>query len=266
MATRPRTTERKATQEERRALVAQRAFARAAVYRLLSQSLVYPSVEALHALRDVDLPAAVTLAPALQDELPPLVEQLGQRLDDTSVQSLRDAHRRVFPHVDSGDCPSHETAYTAQNIFQETEKLSDLAGFFRAFGLELAEHERLDHIGVELEFMYVLTYKEGYALLHHGREKARLCRIVQRKFMEDHLGCWAPPFAELLARHAGGGHLEAVAALTEAFLRHEVALLRARPEVLAARPVVKAPDPDDLVCPLAQQSSPPEPGGEDAPL
>lgn len=264
MATRRRTTERRATREERRALVAQRAFARAAVYRLLSQSLVYPTVDGLTSLRDVDLPAAVTLAPALQDELPPLIEQLGRRLDGASVQSLQDAHRRVFPHVESGDCPSHETAYTAENIFQETEKLSDLAGFLRAFGLELAKRERPDHISVELEFMYVLTYKEAYARLHHGSEKARLCRIVQRKFMEDHLGCWAPGFAELLARTAKDGHLAAVASLMETFLHQEQALLRARPETVAGRRPVAAPDPDEFTCPMAQDCPVAEPGDDDA--
>jgi TorA maturation chaperone TorD len=266
MATRPRTTEHEATQEERRAVAAQRAFARAAVYRLLAQSLAYPSVEAAQTLHEVDLPAAITLAPVLQDELPALIEQLGLQVDVADVQSLQDAYRSVFPHVDSGDCPSHETAYTAQNVFQETEDMSDLAGFFRAFGLELAEHQRPDHIGVELEFMYALTYKEGYALLHHGGDKARLCRVVQRKFMEDHLGRWAPHFAELLARNADGGYLKAVAALAGTFLRHELALLRARPEVVSARPAARAPDPDDSVCPLAQECLAPEQGGEDAPL
>jgi TorA maturation chaperone TorD len=245
-------------------MVARRAFARGAIYRVLSQALVYPTIEAVRALRKADLPGALALAPMLDDELPALVEQLAQRFKGKRIPTLQKAHRRVFPHVESGDCPSHETAYTGQNIFQETQDLSDLAGFFRAFGLELAERERPDHISVELEFMYVLTYKEGYALLHHGGEKARLCRIVQRKFMDDHLGRWMPRFAELLARNAKGGHLEAVAALAAAFLHHELALLRARPEVVARRPLVKAPDPDDFVCPLAQDCPAPEAGGQDA--
>jgi len=265
MAARQRTAKHTARRKERRELAAQRAFARGAMYRLLSQALVYPTVEAVRALRETDLPSALALAPVLDDELPVLVEQLAQRFESKRLLTLQKAHRRVFPHVESGDCPSHETAYTGQNIFQETQDLSDLAGFFRAFGLELAERERPDHISVELEFMYVLTYKEGYALLHHGGENARLCRIVQRKFMDDHLGRWTPRFAELLSRNAKGGHLGAAAALVRAFLDHELALLRARPEAVSARPVREAPDPDEFVCPLAQDCPASEPGIQDAP-
>jgi DMSO reductase family type II enzyme chaperone len=254
-----------ATQRERRALAAQRAFARSAIYRLLSQTLVYPSKEGASALRDADLPAALALAPALDDELAAAMVQLGRELEGRSETALQEAHRRVFLHVESGNCPSHETAYTAQNIFQETEVLSDLAGFFRAFGLELAQRERPDHISVELEFMYVLTYKEAYALLHHGGEKARFCRTVQRKFMDDHLGRWAPRFVTLLARNAEDGHLQAAAILAQAFLDQEIALLRARPDAISVRPVIEAPAPEDFVCPLAEDCAMADAGGQDAP-
>ena len=239
--------------------------ARSAVYRLLSQSLVYPTNEALCVLRDVDLPAALALVPTLDGALAALVEQLGQQVEGKSPGALQETYRHIFPHVESGDCPSHEMAYTAQNIFQETEDLSDLAGFFRAFGLELTERERPDHISVELEFMYVLTYKEAYALLHHGGEKARFCRTVQRKFMDDHLGRWAPRFVTLLARNAEDGHLRAAAILAQAFLDQEIALLRARPDAASVRPVIEAPDPDEFVCPLAEDCAVADAGGQDAP-
>jgi len=252
-----------ATQTERRERAAQRALARSAIYQLLSQSLVYPTAEALHALRDVDLPAALARAASVQGKLPALLDELAHEIRAASAPALQDEHRRVFPHVESGDCPSHETAYTARNIFQETEELSDLSGFFRAFGLELAERERSDHISVELEFMYVLTYKEAFALLHHDMEKARLCRIVQRKFMEDHLGRWALHFAELLGCAAGGGYLLSVAGLTKAFLAQELALLRARPDAVTGRRLPEAPDPDAFTCPLAQDCPVAEPGGQD---
>jgi TorA maturation chaperone TorD len=251
-------------ERERGEAPALRAFARSAVYRLLSQSLVYPTDEAVGALVTVDLPAARALAPALGDALAGLVAQLSQQLEGQLTLTLQQAHQRTFPHVESGDCPLHETVFTTQNLFQQTQELSDLSGFFRAFGLELVERERPDHMSVELEFMYVLTYKEGYAWLHHGSEKARLCRIVQRKFMADHLGRWAFPFAELLAGKDEAGHLGATAALARAFLDHELALLRARSERVSLRPTIAAPDPDDFGCPLAQGSSAAEAGGADA--
>ncbi len=264
MTAKQRRMKRNEAQENRRQVAAQRAFARSALYRLLSQALVYPSTDAVSALQEVDLPAATALAPALDGALTPLVEQLGRQVA-RSPDLLEEAYRHVFPHIETGDCPSHETAYTAHNIFQETQTLSDLAGFFRAFGLELAQRERPDHIGVELEFMYVLTYKEGYALLHHGAEQARLCRIVQRKFMEHHLGRWAPRFAVLLARGGASDHLGAAAALAQAFLDRELTQLRVKADVVSAIPVIEAPAADDFVCPLAQDFAGPAQGDDDAP-
>ncbi len=260
-----RTKKRMARQAARRERAAERALARSAVYRLLSQTLVYPGAEAVSALQE-DLPQALAFAASFPDNVAPLLDGLAKQLDGKDAGALQSEHRHVFSHVQSADCPPSETAYTTQNVFQETQELSDLNGFFRAFGLELAERERPDHISVELEFMYVLTYKEAYALLHHDMEKARLCRIVQRKFMGDHLGRWALQFAELLGGMAGGGYLLSVAGLTKAFLTQELALLRARPDAVTGRRLPEAPDPDEFACPLAQDCPEAQLGGQDAPL
>ena len=257
-----RMTKQTARQAARRERAAERALARSAVYRLLSQTLVYPGAEAVSALHE-DLPQALACAASLPDGLAPLLDGLARQLDGKDAGALQSEHAHVFSHVQSADCPPGEIAYTTQNIFQETEELSDLNGFFRAFGLELAERERPDHISVELEFMYVLTYKEAYALLHHDMEKARLCRIVQRKFMADHLGRWALHFAELLGGTAGGGYLQSVAGLTKTFLTQELALLRARPDTVTGRRLPEAPDPDEFACPLAQDCPVADPGGQD---
>jgi TorA maturation chaperone TorD len=108
---------------------------------------------------------------------------------------------------------------------------------------------------VELEFMHFLTYKEAYALTHHGPAKARLCREVQRKFMQEHLGKWALQFAERLGEKAGGGYFGCVADLTEAFLKAEVSFLGARPEtgpVSLDRPMR---NPEEFECPAAEGCS-----------
>jgi TorA maturation chaperone TorD len=260
-----RTKKRKARQTARRERAAERALARSAVYRLLSQTLVYPDAEAVSTLQG-DLPQALAFAASFPDNMAPLLDGLAQQLDGKDARALQSEHLHVFSHVQSADCPPGETAYTTQNVFQETQELSDLNGFFRAFGLELAERERPDHISVELEFMYVLTYKEAYALLHHDMEKARLCRIVQRKFMGDHLGRWALQFAELLGSRAEGGYLLSVAGLTKTFLTQELALLRARPDAVTGWRLQEEPGPDEFACPLAQDCLEAEPGGQDAPV
>lgn len=250
--------------DTRREQAAHRALARSTLYRLLSQSLSYPSEEAVAALRDVDLPEAEGEASYLPPQLRQPLAELAEVVRGSDAARLQAEHRRVFSHVITADCPPCEVLYTARHVFQETQDLSDIRAFFRAFGLELAEKERPDHISVELEFMHLLTYKEAYALLHHGAEKARLCRGVERKFVQDHLGCWAGRFAELLAKKGEGGFFGSVAALMEGFVAADVAFLRARPEVVTLPMDFQALVPEEDGCPAAESCPLVEVGSQDA--
>ncbi len=206
--------------------------ARSAAYRLLSQATVYPTDEVVAALGDEDLSQARAAADVLGATFSERLGAFERELQAASAEELQDQHRRIFTHILSLDCPPCETVYTAREIFEETDHLSEIAGFFRAFGMELAERERPDHISIELEFMHLVTCKEAIAQMHHGSEKARLCRVVQRKFMEDHLGRWGQQFAQQLERQAPAGYFRAVAGLIDTFLAAEVSYLRVKPEVL----------------------------------
>ena len=241
-----------AAAETMRERAAHRTLARSALYQFLSQSLAYPSQEVVATLRDIDAPQAQEEAAHLPSRSAALFAELVGQLRGTDANALQSEHRRIFSHIMSVDCPACEMVYTTHNIFQETQELSDLAAFFRAFGLELAEKERIDHISVELEFMHALALKEAYAQVHHGPEKARLCRVAQRKFLQDHLGRWVPMFARLLNEKAGDGYFAGVASLTAAFISEEVAMLRAKPEVVTGPPDPHRLSPEDDGCPAAE--------------
>lgn len=240
----------------RREQAAARHFARSAAYRLLSQATMYPSDDVITMLRGEDLLQAEAAAEILEETFSTPLAAFAKELQNSSPDDLQREHGRIFSHLLSLDCPPSETVYTAREIFEETAELSDIAGFFRAFGLELAERERPDHITVELEFMHLLTSKEAYAHLYHGAEKARLCRVVQRKFVEAHLGRWGRQFAHQLAARAAGGLFAATATLIDAFLADEVTYLRAQPEVLRAntdwRTKVSEESCSTAECPLVQ--------------
>jgi len=240
------------TADRRKEVTASRAVARASVYQLLSQALAYPHDDVVAAMVEIDLPQAREAASLLPVDLDPELSAFADQLADASASALRSLHGHVFTHVVSQDCPPCEAFYIAKGIFQETSELADIAGFFKAFDLALAETERIDHISVELEFMHFLTYKEAYARTHHNAEKSRFCRDVQRKFIRDHLGRWSLHFARLLDQKAGGGYYSCLASLLEKFVSSELAFLRVETEVTLASQEWREADSDDSGCPIGE--------------
>lgn len=73
--------------------------------------------------------------------------------------------------------------YLAENEFQRAHMLSDIMGFYKAFGLDI-ENNRPDSLEAELEFMHYLIFKEINA---PDTEKASICRDAQNKFFNEHL-------------------------------------------------------------------------------
>lgn len=141
---------------------------------------------------------------------------------------LQAAYVACFGHTISKECPPYEAEYGAAHIFQKTQTLADIAGFYRAFGLETAPdlHERVDHVSVELEFMRFLCLKELYALEQgHPAERLVQCKEAQAKFFGEHVGRWAPAFARRLRDLAGEGYYARMGELTDAFLTGELAAL-----------------------------------------
>ena len=73
--------------------------------------------------------------------------------------------------------------HIAENEFKRSRFLSDIAGFYKAFGLQ-TDKDRPDFLVSELEFMYYLIHKEVKA---PDEEKASICRDAARKFFNEHL-------------------------------------------------------------------------------
>lgn len=155
----------------------------------------------------------------------------GLRVEECgSLDGLKRRFEEVFGHTISKQCPPYETEYGGMHLFQQSDFLADLGGFYRAFGVEPRERaDRLDHISIQLEFLHFLAFKEAHALQHHGEEKVQICREAQADFMEAHLGRWVSVFAERLERHDSGGLYGEAARLLSAFTEAEIRALSAEP-------------------------------------
>ncbi len=88
--------------------------------------------------------------------------------------------------------------YLVKNEFQRANMLSDIMGFYTAFGLE-PDKERPDSITCEMEFMYGLILKRDRTNQlpadEQTKEKTDVCFDAEKKFFIQHL----EPAAVLIA-------------------------------------------------------------------
>lgn len=115
--------------------------------------------------------------------------------DKEQLEDLRSEYLRLF---DSGrhSTPLYETEYGRERSMFKANELSDLAGFYRAFGFEFEGTEMIDHISVELEFYALLLLKESKLLERGDQTGAEIVQDAKKKFMVSHLGKFVPSILE----------------------------------------------------------------------
>lgn len=148
------------------------------------------------------------------DAAGPLLEELGRLRGPTTRADLAGEHLRVFgPSVGSLH-PPYSTEHDTAAPFRKEQDLADIAGYYRAFGVALHDdlHERVDHMGVEADFLAFLAMKEAYALCEDGPHEVAIVRAAAARFAREIVAPAARSFAERLAR-AEGGLFAAAAAL-----------------------------------------------------
>ncbi len=166
------------------------------------------------------------------------------------LETLQEEYFRIFGATISKDCPPYETSYGCSPLQQNIE-LSKIAGFYRAFGLEIQSTagERLDYISSELEYLQFLCYKEAYGIEHrHDAEQIAVCVDAQKKFLGEHLGKWVFLFAKLLKSKAGDGYYGLLTDLLECFISCELDYLEVSPEQLGRMEVTAQPSLEDSSC------------------
>ncbi len=220
--------------------------ARQCLYRFAALSLLDPkggAWEQLCLLRDDSVLARAT---ELLRELPEAVpEQLGpgeRALDAFNPQSVLDRlpqsyeafnqeYEDTFGLLVTKACPPYETEYIhSKLVFQRSNALADIAGFYKAFGLTTSDElpERPDHLVLEFEFMAAVLGLLRQAADDDSevrRQRMEVCHDAQVRFFREHLVWWVPAFARMLGREGKGGFYESVSTFLSAFIPLERALL-----------------------------------------
>lgn len=214
---------------------------RSQLYAFLSSGFLYPLENWLDDRPDlslilVDLGLGEVEIPSWRLELP----------------GLQAAHRHALGLTGS---LCYETEYGLPNEYRQSYELADIAGFYRAFGFTVGgkQRERPDHLSMQLEFMYVLTLMEAYALEQANAERVEICQQAQGRFLQDHLGRWIGLFAASLARSGGDSTTPEnpylwLARLAERFVRLEAQKLGITLQGSALADVQHTPVITDISC------------------
>ena len=182
---------------------------RARVYRTLARLFRPPDADGIQTLQAEELGELRECLDRLgaEPDLAASVDELRARIEGRTAAELERGYDLAFDASAGLRCPANETstvAETASEQMTKTYTLADIAGFYRAFGVEVGPGGgQPDHIAAELEFMQLLALKEAVAASQaensEESEHAEICRSAARSFLKDHLGRWTARFAERLA-------------------------------------------------------------------
>ena len=90
-------------------------------------------------------------------------------------------------------------------------------------GFDMSEEFREvpDHIAVELEFLYLLIYRENEAYRNGQPEVLQAKAALRKRLIDEHLGRWVGPFTAAVRAGAQSGYYRRLAELTGRFIDME---------------------------------------------
>ncbi|HEY4668319.1 MAG TPA: molecular chaperone TorD family protein [Tepidiformaceae bacterium] len=213
---------------------------RAAAYMLLSRCLAYPDARGIELLQEAGVASSDLLKGG------PL-EEVARRASEGADADIADEHVRLFSISFSPDCPTFETAFVSTDATDQTMRMADVAGFYRAFGVDTSETGfRPDDICVELEFMAFMCQKQMYAAEHLGAPRVAQSLKAQRSFLKDHLGRWAGALGRRLVLRARPGSFYAeVGCGLEDWMAEDLRALGVEDVDLIEKPATNWPKPEE---------------------
>jgi TorA maturation chaperone TorD len=84
-----------------------------------------------------------------------------------------------------------------------------------------------DHVAAELEFLYLVIYRQAEATLARDVDALAKWEALERRFLREHLAAWVPPFTQAVRDGATSCFYRRLADLTERFVTVERASLAA---------------------------------------
>ncbi|MXR50972.1 dehydrogenase [Halovenus sp. WSH3] len=214
---------------------------RARLYSLCSLALDRPG-DQLTAMLSADEfgPELLDAAGGLDDpDLTRAAEQVADVAADSEGDELYGQWGSLFGIEEGVTVSPYELTYLPGPLMTATRELADIAGFYKAFDLTIAdgENDRKDHVIFQTEFLSDLALREAELKRRGDDEGIEIVVGARRAFVEEHLGRWYWRFAEEVNKQDGGFYA-AVANLLAVVVETEIDRLDVDPDWVPDDPEV----------------------------
>jgi TorA maturation chaperone TorD len=162
-------------------------------------------------------------AQRIDPELAGHAERLGQAFAATNLQDLLIDYTRLFLGAPQALAKPYASVWLSGQPELMQDSAMELLQLYEQGGFEVDPEFRdlPDHVAVELEFLYLLTYQQNQARAQGDEEALQAVEVLRTAFIVGHLGRWLGPFILAVYDHAECEFYRELAEFTELFVRLE---------------------------------------------
>lgn len=165
----------------------------------------------------------LTAAQRIDPELAEHARRLGQAFAASELQDLLVDYTRLFLGAPQALAKPYSSVWLSGQPELMQDSAMELLKLYEHGGFEIDPEFRdlPDHVAVELEFLYLLTYQQNQARAQGDVQALQAVDVLRSSFLIGHLGRWLGPF--ILAVHDGAQceFYRELAEFTELFVRLE---------------------------------------------
>ena len=157
-----------------------------------------------------------------QSELSGAFQNVISMVNELNRETIQNENVSIFGHTLSKETAPYALEHLkSTDVFFRTQKLADLNGFYKAFGMEVESIERADHIATQTEFLSYLILKELVAIKKNLEEEIEICQKAFIDFHQEHFFDWAKMFSENIMEKVEGTFYPVAAEFLNIFLENE---------------------------------------------
>ncbi len=143
--------------------------------------------------------------------------RVGEAFRASPLDELLLDYARLFLGPSGALAPPYGSVWLEGQEILMRDSTVAVSRLYEEGGFEIAEdfRELPDHIAVELEFLYLLLFREEEAKGQADAAQIERMAGLKRRFLDEHLGRWVGPFATAVRSAAETRFYREVANLTE---------------------------------------------------